>query len=285
MAHLITEGLQKAGEYGQNILQAINPSISSQRSSSKILLKMQLALNTALLALNTALNDLKMTPSEPVAASSSVGKQTSIFRFKKKKVLEAISKESQEGLACQETLQKLSESIVKFRTEQQAAATLPVTKWIQQVIDDEFRLIDVEPSSSSSSSSLSASRLPHQVLPLVFEGVWDGASAPEGIKVPLWPPKLWKCYSWSELNRSFLGGSNVFQRESMTLEGKPPIQITDLFARGEDGLIRVPPDTFFVETIAAINDQRLDQFFSRRSESQRTCGEIEGIGRTTNHFF
>lgn len=125
-----------------------------------------------------------------------------------------------------------------------------------------------------------------EIVPVPFYGVFSGSLAPDGIDSSLWPSGLWRRYAWDELRRSYLGGdTNVFQRGSMTLEGNPPIQITDLFEKDAKGDIRVAPDEFFSKAILALLNWMEPTWSIDDRASARIIKKIKSFTGTEFHPF
>lgn len=135
--------------------------------------------------------------------------------------------------ADREKLQQLLDLVVEFRKRQEAMSQLPLLGWI----------------------NLAQGTSPSTASPVQFFGEFRGVPAPEGIESTLWPPSQALWHTYEELKRSFLGGeTNVIQRESIRLEGDFPIEITGLFHKDEQDLVRVESsDDFFTELILRLS--------------------------------
>lgn len=216
--NLVKEYLKSLGTTGEELLKEVEKIPS--KKYAQLLLKLQLSLG----------NVLQSSDHPQTSSSTTAGPSSPLLSETREK------------------LEVLKELILDFRLSLEV-----IPKWIS-IIKSSFSLPHSAPSCSSSSLVFSSSEALDQST--YFFGSWQQISAPEGIKSQFWPPYLSRCCFWEELCRSFLGSEDgtLFNRASMKLEGPLPVEITDCFPKGEDGIIRLTDQkSFFAGLISILN--------------------------------
>ncbi len=223
----LTNTLSLLGDSYQSLLEQINIITSSSCNSNTILFRIQLVFNSAL---------KEASPTKILLSHNISERSLSSWMNKILSKKNVVSEKQKILLNHRKTLESLEKNLLIFRNNQQT-----IMQWSNERIPNRIPFHHFWQ--------------PPEALPLVFKGIWQGLPAPIEIKSSLWPPLEWRCFAWEELCRSYLGGeTNVFQRESMKLEGEVPIEVTNLFVKGADGTINITPKIFFVKVISTLNN-------------------------------